>query len=87
MNEDVLKEIAEVSAANDRAQSRAERVRAALTPRPDLAYPAPWYIGEVLGNGHVVVICAEGHYTCEAASMAAAEAIVLAVNTFAGVPS
>lgn len=77
------------SAVSEQAAGEAieERVRATIAPRtePDLYYPAPWYIGEKLGNGHVVVICAEAHYTCEAASMPAAEAIVLAVNTLVGV--
>ena len=61
-----------------------QRVRETIAPRPKLAYPTPWRVAENKGD-LVIVVCAEGHYTCEAASMAAAEAIVLAVNTLAGV--
>ena len=85
VNEELLEEMAGHSAAADRARDREQRVHATIAPRPELNYPAPWYIGETLGNEHVIVVCSEGHYTCEAASMAAAEAIVLAVNTLAGV--
>lgn len=68
------------------ARGREQRVRATIEPRtePHPYYPAPWRVAESKGD-HVIVVCADGHYTCEAASMAAAEAIVLAVNTFAGV--
>lgn len=61
----------------------AERVRATLAPLPELHYPAPWRVAET--RGHVVVECADGHWVAECPTHAAAEAIVLAVNTFAGV--
>jgi len=73
------------SAANDQRG----RVREAIAPRPKYAYPAPWRISDThledIAPEHVIVVCAEGHYTCEAPTRAAAEAIVLAVNTLAGV--
>lgn len=64
---------------------RADRVRATLAPRPELHYPAPWRIAETNGWGKIVVVCANGSYTAECPNPEAAEAIVLAVNMFAGV--
>jgi hypothetical protein len=74
-------ELREAFAGGDRIA----RVRAAIAPRPKLHYPAPWRAAETNGDGRVVVVCADGHYTCEAATRDAAEAIVLAVNALAGV--
>jgi len=72
-----------------RAQQQDEleqRVRATLAPlRVGFFYPAPWRRAEVNGRGMHVVVCAEGHYAAECPTRDAAEAIVLAVNTFAGV--
>jgi hypothetical protein len=62
-----------------------ERVRATIAPRPDLHYPAPWRMAEDDSKGRPTVVCADGRYACVAASNEAAEAIVLAVNTLAGV--
>jgi hypothetical protein len=56
-----------------------EHVRAV----PKLHYPVPWRVAETKPNS-VVVVCDEGHYTCEASTAEAAQIIVLAVNAFAG---
>lgn len=65
-----------------------DSVRAIIAPRtePELYYPAPWRVAETR-DGQVTVVCADGHYTCMAASVGAARAIVAAVNALAGVPS
>lgn len=72
--------------ADERRLQQSERVRATLAPVPDLHYPAPWRVAETKVDGHVVVVvCADGSYTAECPNRETAEAIVLAVNTFAGV--
>lgn len=68
---------------DERRLERIKRVRGTLAPVPDRHYPAPWRVAEER-HGHLVVD-AEGNQACEAISHAAAKAIVLAVNTFAGV--
>ena len=71
--------------ADERRLQRIDRVRATVAPEPKhLRYPAPWRVAEQRA-GHVVVVCADGSYTAECPNFEAAEAIVLAVNTFAGV--
>lgn len=62
-----------------------KRVRATLAPRPELHYPVPWRVAEKNPHDHAIVECADGSYTAECPTREAAEAIVLAVNTFAGV--
>jgi hypothetical protein len=57
-----------------------EHVRAVPEPH----YPVPWRVAETKPNS-VVVVCDEGHYTCEAPTLEAAQIIVLAVNEWAGV--
>jgi hypothetical protein len=52
---------------------------------PKLHDPVPWRVAETKPNG-VVVVCDEGHYTCEAPTLEAAQ-IMLAVNAFAGAES
>ena len=56
--------------------------RAVLAPRPEHSYPAPWRLAEER-NGHVIVVCAEGHYVAECPTATAAEVIVTAVNAYA----
>jgi hypothetical protein len=63
--------------------AREESVRAMLTPTPEMHYPAPWEAAEITPDGKIVVVCADGHYTCEAASQEAALIIVTAVNALA----
>jgi hypothetical protein len=70
---------------DDSTAPLAERVRATIAPRPNLHYPAPWRMAETKSDGSVVVVCADGNYTAECPNVATAEAIVLAVNTLAGV--
>jgi hypothetical protein len=97
-NEDMVSDIPMVQALRKAAEQmnavavpsdrvdREQRVRATLAPRPKLHYPAPWGVGLTdQRNGLVYVIDAEGRTACDAHSREAAEAIVLAVNTFAGV--
>lgn len=63
-----------------------QRVRATIRPlAAGFYYPAPWRVAEVNHRGMHVVVCAEGHYAAECPTLAAAEAIVLAVNALAGV--
>lgn len=71
--------------ADERRLQQIERVNAMIAPEPKhLRYPAPWRTAEERG-GHVIVVCADGSYTAECPTREVAEAIVLAVNTFAGV--
>lgn len=60
-----------------------EKVLDLVRPRPRLYYPTPWRVGDTNAQGHVTVVCAEGHWVCEAPSLDAADAIVMAVNEFA----
>jgi len=71
--------------ADERRLQQIERVRATLAPVPKLHYPAPWRVAETKDSGHVVVVCADGSYTAQCPNRETAEAVVLAVNTFAGV--
>ena len=69
-------------------ESAPEPIQAArdrLRPTPKPHYPAPWRVAETNGEGHVVVVCADGHYTCTAPTVEAARIIVLAVNAWAWV--
>lgn len=62
-----------------------QRVRATIRPLTvGFYYPTPWRVAEVNGRGMHVIACAEGHYAAECPTLEAAEAIVLAVNAFAG---
>jgi hypothetical protein len=69
-------------------RDRIQRVRATIAPRPEVHYPAPWRVTEGRPvDGGVLVEDASGTVTCTADTREAAEAIVLAVNTLAGVES
>jgi hypothetical protein len=52
-----------------------------LTPRPEVAYPVPWRLGEA-DRGVWTIVCAGGHHTAEVPTQAAAEIIVAAVNRY-----
>jgi hypothetical protein len=61
--------------------NRIADLRALVAPRPEPGYPTPWRVAETRGDKRVVV-CAEGHYTCEAPTDEAAEIIAEAVNVW-----
>ncbi|MEJ2886112.1 hypothetical protein [Actinomycetospora aeridis] len=54
---------------------------AVLRPTPEHHYPLPWRVAEGKPP-RVMVVCAEGHCTCEAPTYAAANLIVRAVNVY-----
>lgn len=58
---------------------------ATVHPVPRLHYPAPWRVAEANSKGQITIVCEAGDYTCMAASPEVAQAIVIAVNKFAGV--
>jgi hypothetical protein len=53
-----------------------------LQPIVEPHYPVPWEIAELTSQGSTAVVCADGNYTCEAATLEAAELIVHCVNTW-----
>lgn len=59
-----------------------EEVAQAIAPTP--SYPRPWRVAETDGRGHPVVVCAEGHYVCNASDGEAAQIIVHVVNAWEG---
>lgn len=59
-----------------------QELRRLVAPAVQPFYPTPWRVAEQRGDKHVVV-CAEGHYTCEAPTIEAAEIIAAAVNAWA----